>query len=164
MTTTISGDTGVSAVQTGVVQQVDLAANVVGNGPAFYARESTGTSLAASGATKMLYATEMFDTNNNFASSRFTPTVAGYYLITGTAQYSTPGAGSNWVSVYKNGSEDIRGVRTAMAATGNLGMIVTGLVYLNGTTDYVEIYVFTNGGAATTEANGYFQGHLARAA
>ena len=34
MTTQISGTTGVSKVQDGVVVQADLVANVVGNGPA----------------------------------------------------------------------------------------------------------------------------------
>jgi hypothetical protein len=52
--------------------------------PAFSARAATTQSLSNTTYTKVTLGTEEFDTNSNFASSRFTPTVAGYYLITGS--------------------------------------------------------------------------------
>ena len=54
---------------------------VSGNMPAFSAYLSAGQSINSSEYTKVLFNTELFDTNNNFASSRFTPTVAGYYQV-----------------------------------------------------------------------------------
>ena len=65
----------------GKVQQAALAANVAGNGPAFSAYQSTLQSFSSNTVTKVLFQTEEYDTNSNFASSRFTPTVAGYYQL-----------------------------------------------------------------------------------
>jgi hypothetical protein len=44
--------------------------------------------------------------------------------------------------------------------------IVSGLLYLNGTSDYVEIYVYTNAALATNPdaKHIYFDGFLARTA
>ena len=66
----------------GSVTQSKLASGVAGNGPAFSAYQSSAQTLSSNTATKLTFTTEEFDTNNNFASSTFTPTVAGYYLVT----------------------------------------------------------------------------------
>jgi hypothetical protein len=59
---------------------VTLAA--MGNGPAFNAIRVGNQTVSASTYTKVTYTAENFDTNNCFASSTFTPNVAGYYFIT----------------------------------------------------------------------------------
>ena len=114
---------------------------VSGNMPAFSAYKTSSQTISSSTPTKITFDTEEFDTNNNFASSRFTPTVAGYYqinsminsidsssgVITGTANY-----------IYKNGTRYQDGIYI-----GSTGKVSFGsLVYLNGTTDYIEIYGF----------------------
>jgi hypothetical protein len=59
------------------------------NGPAFNAYYAGASQAIATGTfTKALFDTEFFDTNSCFASSRFTPTVAGYYQINGTLSFS----------------------------------------------------------------------------
>jgi hypothetical protein len=142
---------------------------VSGNMPAFSAYPSGSQSGLSSGAfTKILFQTEEFDTNNNFASSRFTPTVAGYYQINSTVQYvnGTTATSVNILTIYKNNSEYKRGGRTFQASASlNIGITVSDVVYLNGSTDYVEIFAFSNGGTWSTEGTlSYFSGALVRAA
>ena len=69
------------------VTQAKLAANVAGNGPVFEATAAGSQSINSGAYTKVLFATENYDTNNNFASSTFTPTVAGYYQIGGNVTF-----------------------------------------------------------------------------
>ena len=134
------------------------------NGPAFLAFQSSPTSIVNATATKVLFGNEAFDTNNNFSSSRFTPTVAGYYQINANVTINA-GVATNIVYIYKNGSEYLRGGRV-QTSTSPAGMTVSAVVYMNGSTDYVEIYAFTNGGTSDTEANAVtnFSGFLARSA
>jgi hypothetical protein len=136
--------------------------------PAFSAYANASISMANNTATKILFQTEEFDTNSNFASSTFTPTVAGYYQINAAISFG------GWVStytftiIYKNGSEYKRGSSTANNLSG-LNGIVSSIVYLNGSTDYVEIYgQHNNGSAQSTSAFGisavWFNGSFVRSA
>ena len=155
----------------GAVTQAKLASGVAGNGPAFSAYLNTTQSVSSSTYTKILYDTETFDTNNNFASSRFTPTVAGYYQFTAACYVS---CGPSFVSarcyLYKNGATYVSGNWNYNGGS-NVGTdsiaIVTSLIYLNGTTDYVEAYGYCQGNSGSFAAsylNTYFNGFLARAA
>jgi len=142
-----------------------------GTGPAFRASASALQSLTNQTNTKITLDVELFDTNNNFASSRFTPTVAGYYLIAG--QVSTNTTLNNvplYVQIFKNGSSigSNVGVGTTSSSTG---CHITSLVYMNGSTDYVELYAQPNAGTINTLITTfatydslYFQGFLVRAA
>ena len=148
------------------VTQAKLAAGVVGNGPAFSAYASAGTSLSNATFTKVNYATENFDTNNNFASSRFTPTVAGYYQISAGTRLGSITATIVAFYLYKNGSGYSSGGGSGVSSAYVYPTIST-LIYLNGSTDYVEMYCYQNtGGSTTTDAGSdyTFTGVLVRAA
>jgi hypothetical protein len=134
--------------------------------PAFSAYASAGTTLTNSTGTKILFATELFDTNSNYSSSRFTPTVEGYYQINAVVTFTSAGSASNFVSIHKNGSELYRGQRFPSSSAVSMGLIANSVVQLNGTTDYIEIYVFTNGGSVTTDAGvgSQFSGAMVRSA
>jgi hypothetical protein len=134
---------------------------VSGNMPAFSAYAGAVTSLSGGGFTKVLFNTEEFDTNSNFASSRFTPTVAGYYQINSSVSVGT---GTQLVcSIYKNGSEYKRGVNITVSSNQS---VASSIVYCDGSTDYVEIFGFsgvtqnTNTGISLV----YFNGSMVRAA
>lgn len=167
MTVIIDGTTGISAVQAGAVEQSDLAANVVGNGPAFSAYNSTAQTFADSTYTKVTFDVEEFDTNNNFASSRFTPTVAGYYSITAYLGLSPTVEALS--SLYKNGSQYKRFTyNTTSAGTTEWGGTVSS-IYMNGTTDYLEFYMFQSSAGTSKNSNGtqqttYINGCMTRAA
>jgi hypothetical protein len=137
---------------------------VMVNGPAFSASKTTSQTIGSNTQTKVQYNNEQWDTNNNYDNTtnyRFTPTVAGYYQINAAIFY-----GSNsticFLVIFKNGSAFKRG---AQLESNNYGVSVSGQVYLNGSTDYVEIYVFTQGGSTLDSgAPNYFDGVLVRAA
>jgi len=110
---------------------------VSGNMPAFSAYQSSAQTLSNNTNTKIQFQTESFDTANAFDNTtnyRFTPLVAGYYQVTGSIAVGTS-ATTIQVSIYKNGGEYSR----AFQPTGNIAA-TTSLVYLNGSTDYLEIY------------------------
>ena len=142
--------------------QAGLGTNVVGNGPAFGVYNSGGQALSSGVSTKLTFDTEEFDTNNNFASSRFTPTVAGYYQLNARARVSTSTTNQN-IYIYKNGSLFKDGVASDVYA---VAMQVNCLVYANGTTDYFEAYCLFNNSQNTTggQQGTWFNGFLARAA
>jgi len=138
---------------------------VSGNMPAFSAYLSAGQSgITSSTSTKIAFDSEEFDTNNNFASSRFTPTVGGYYQINGVMS----GGGTftrAFLSIYKNGSEFKRG--NDLLVSG-YAVTVSSIIYLNGSTDYIELYGWLLGTGLSFSSgatNGsYFNGCLLRAA
>lgn len=143
-----------------------LATKMPVNGPAFLAFQSAPTSIVSATSTKVLFGNEVFDTNSNFASSRFTPTVAGYYQINANVTIDQPGNASNIISLFKNGVEYMRGGRLYATTTSIAGLSVSAVIYMNGSTDYVEVYFFTNNGTCNTEsgASSHFSGALIRSA
>ena len=139
-------------------------AGVPVNGPAFSATQG---SQAVNNATftKLACATEEFDTNSNYDSAtnyRFTPTVAGYYQINGY-YYLNAILGGCTVAVYKNGSvAKIGGF--SVANSYGAASIISSLILLNGSTDYVELYGYQNTGGAVTGSGAYFQASMIRSA
>jgi len=135
---------------------------VSGNQPAFSAYAGLGTSLSNNTFTKILFDTEEYDTNNNYDSSRFTPTIAGYYQLSAGFGYGGSGGTNSPCYIYKNGSP----YRVFGNGQGGYGG-ATGLVYMNGTTDYAEIYVYQNSGGTITTGTStqcFFSGVLVRTA
>ena len=162
MTTQINGDTGVSQCQPNSVSQDDLQSGVVGKGPAFSAYASADTPIAQNVGTKINFQTEQFDTANAFSSIRFQPTVAGYYLIFGGARLSTTATQFRLYLV-------VSGVDGKnIGYTENGGRAFGGCIqYLNGTTDYVELWAAQSAAPQNIFASAldtYFQGALVRAA
>jgi len=161
--------TGISAggLPDATITQAELATGVGGTGPAFSAYASGATNTPNATFTKIVLASEEFDTANCFDTSlsRFTPNVAGYYQFNG-AVYAAAYV-SQLTSIYKNGSEFRRGTQNAAATVSNITIVST-LIYMNGTTDYVELYWYQGSGSTVNTLTGsqytYFNGFLARAA
>ena len=138
---------GTNSLAASGVTQAKLGTNVAGNGPAFSAYKSANQTISQNTATKVTFDTESYDTNNNFASSTFTPTVAGYYQPTGSLFFTGSG-GRQYVLVvivYKNGSAFSRSTISAAMGTGGEWSIPmpSVLVSMNGTTDYLEVYAYS---------------------
>ena len=134
------------------------------DGPAFHTNAAGTQTLTALSNTKILFATEDFDTNNNFASSTFTPTVAGYYQISASVRssFGTTSASSQ-TFIFKNGAG--WSSTTILASTATICSYLSDIVYCNGTTDYIEIYATVNGtGTITVLNSSFFSGCLIRGA
>ena len=116
------------------------------NGPAFSAYANTAQTLSSGTFTKVVFQVEDFDTNNNFASSTFTPTVAGYYQVNAV---NFAQAGTNVsraiTALYKNGSVIQRLTDIANGASNVCSAGGGQVVFMNGTTDYLEIYCWVTG-------------------
>ena len=168
----ISGDTSgtvsltvptVAGTNTATLPAATGTVMVSGNMPAFSAYPSSAQSVTSATFTKILFQNEVFDTNNNFANSTFTPTVAGYYQLNA---YLSPNTSNTraLVTLYKNGS------RVAVLADMAVNMNTNGgstLIYMNGTTDYVEVWGYLVGvGPQWNSASDstYFSGCLVRSA
>lgn len=133
--------------------QAGLATNVAGNGPAVIARTNTNQDFTTSTFTKLTFTSEEYDTNSNFASGTFTPTVAGFYIVnTFTAFAIVSGADATRVIVafYKNGSIIFRLFDLTISTSPYLSGST--IFYANGTTDFYDIYVWSN--AANPRING----------
>lgn len=124
------------------------------SGPAFSAyRATSNQSITQNTYTKVQLNAEYFDTDNCFDSTtnyRFTPTTAGKYQISCNTVLSQDAAARQIIVIYKNGSAYAR-IRDGK--DGNASSSVSGaiLVDMNGTTDYIELYVYSS--ATTTTAD-----------
>ena len=131
----------------GSVTQAKFAANVAGNGPTFRATKgSVGNQTIGSNVwTKITFPNEDWDTNSNYdtGASRFTPTVAGYYFVRVSVAVTV--ASGTQFSLYRNG----------VFYTGALGadwIEIATIVYLNGSTDYIEGYIWNNTGVSVYQS------------
>lgn len=119
---------------------------------------------------KLTWGTEAFDTNNNFASDRFTPTVAGKYLIMlklGCKGYSAAYVPACGAYIYKNGANIATSYSTDSTDANQAHKFISAIVDMNGSTDYVEAYglVYDTSGFNTPKVSGaatdtFFQGAL----
>ena len=155
------------------VPQAALAANVAGNGPAFSVYRNANQTVSPATSTKIAFNAEVFDTHGAFDSTtnyRFQPTIAGYYHISaGTTQPNA--SGSAYIEVDLIATS---GGKSGSASIGVNGVlyprtVVSALIYLNGSTDYVEAYVYgANGGGSfdvlAGAAQTWMTGYLAKAA
>ena len=138
---------------------------VMVNGPAFGAYLGSNQTIGGMTWTKMQCDTEEFDTNSNYDTTnyRFTPTVAGYYQIS-AAMNCSPANNFAVVGIFKNGSISKQG---SNGGSGVNSSSVSALIYLNGTSDYVEAYAI-QGSGTTLQPSGiaynYFNGCWIRGA
>ena len=135
-----------------------------GNMPAFSAYQSSAQALTAFAFTKIQFQTKEFDTSNAFDNAtnyRFTPLVAGYYSVNAAIYAGT--ASQLILQIYKNGSnfkQIFWTATTAQVASGNA------LIFMNGSTDYLEIYGNSSVSQSLTAnaSSTFFQAVLVRSA
>jgi hypothetical protein len=161
------------------VQQNGVTLGIFGNQPTFSAYYNASQTISRQSFTKIQFNAEEWDTNNNYDNSnyRFTPTVAGYYQISCRIQFA--GASNSttetFITIYKNGSGYKRLISFGNAVNAQDSMYPSPggslLVYCNGTTDYIEVYVYYDSSTLTTRATqagdtmlNFFQGILVKAA
>jgi hypothetical protein len=153
------------------VQQTYLASGVAGTGPAFSVYKSANQTISSAVDTKLTFDTEEFDTASCYdtSTSRFTPNVAGYYQINFECDMGGVTTTGGIISIRKNGSGFKRGQGVIGPSMSEQYLCGSALVYMNGTTDYLEVYVYGIAASSITiygasPQYSYFQGFLARAA
>jgi hypothetical protein len=128
-------------------------ASASSSGPAFAAyRNTSSQSITQNTWTKVELNAELFDTDNCYdptTNYRFTPNKAGYYQVNARLNLTNDTATSVvQLTLRKNGSAYAVLYRLSGQSNTAVGVSGSTLIYLNGTTDYIELYI--NMAAATT--------------
>lgn len=150
---------------------ITTASTFAGTGPAFSAYANADQSVSNNTSTKITFQVEDFDTASCFASSTFTPNVAGYYQINGILRGATTSGTLTGliITLHKNGSAYAR-AQDGIGAVAQGQVCGSWLVYCNGTTDYLELYGIVASGATNSFSynsvpiTSRFSGSLVRAA
>ena len=156
-----------------VTGNVTINGNIIqgaNTAPCFAAYSNVTQSIATGTSTVVTFNNKLFDTNTNYSTStnRFTPTVAGYYQISASAGSQTSSvylsAGQYLeLDVYKNGTTS-SAIQTVAALTAYATPNLTGILYMNGSTDYVDLRLIHVSGT-TLSFQGYnFSAAMVRSA
>ena len=137
------------------VTQAKLGTNVAGTGPAFSAYIAANQSATGS-AQIITFNTEVYDSNNCFNNTgstvtlngvsvpaySFGPNVAGYYQINcSLSAFDTVSGSAYLLQIYKNGSIFLTGAALPLSSgTSTMGGSASQVIYMNGTSDTVQIY------------------------
>ena len=151
-----SGNTitiGASGDTTNIIGTLQNDGAAVGgtNTPAFAATLNSTLSVSNTTWTELTnYGGEVFDTDNNFASSRFTPTTAGKYFFYASAQKGNISA-ENYIALSKNGTTSGSSNNFQMFRDNggsNYAIQVSGFFDMNGSSDYVSVFVYQESGSS----------------
>lgn len=94
---------------------------------------------------KILFNAEDYDPNGWFDSTtnhRFTPQLAGYYLVTVAVSAENAAGDGPVAKIYKNGSQYALGSFAASDVTFGQTSVCTAIVPMNGSTDYIEGFAY----------------------
>lgn len=145
-------DSPTAAFATALEYQLDRAfTSITNNGVATQTFGATGTKIAGILTTVVSNPYSWWDTTNK----KFLPTRAGNYLVCGALQNSSTTAQLQ-ANIQKNTSVTaVAGL--FQAAAQYVVSTVCGVVYLNGTTDYVELYGYqsTSGVVGASSGNNF---------
>jgi hypothetical protein len=175
-TTPLAGTEVVPLVQSSTTKKVSVENLVNGyaanTNPTFSAFGAAAQNISTATFTKVTLGSEDYDTNSNFASSTFTPTIAGYYQL--NLKLAVAGATSltRVIGEFRqNGSGAVNGRCLDITAALSTSAILnaTNIMYFNGSTDYCEIWVYLDGvgqmSVSSADKNTtFFQGSLLRSA
>ena len=136
----------------GTLKRLDI--KHIQNTPSFMATLSANQSIATGTYVKVAYNNEVYDSDNTYDNSsnyRFTPAVAGKYVIGAKHRLDTSTNGTATIlAIYKNGST-IHRVRYTL--DNSEGYHMAAVLDLDDD-DYVEIYAYQNSGGTTNISGG----------
>ena len=158
VTTVKIADNAVTSAKINDITSVQATENT----PMFEISKSANQSLATTSWTDVTFDVEGADPLGHWSTSnsRYTPNVAGWYHINFNPSFQGTGGSLRYAAIMRNTSYLIYGEHSGSTA---LRFTVSGLVYLNGSTDYVKFQVYTQattsvairGGAQETQASGF---------
>ena len=168
----ISGDTALGATpadtdeflvsDAGTLKRLDYSLIKASSTPAFLATRNSNQSISANTTTKIQYDDESFDTDNTYDNStnyRWTPGVAGKYVIGASAGVDTQSDHNHLsVEIRKNGTA----IAYVIDANQHLGVRNMTIIDDANTTDYYEVFLRQDNGTENTTASAaimYFWGY-----
>jgi hypothetical protein len=147
------GDTNTSTI---ALKSGATLTNFPANTPAFRAYTDTVQTTSDGVITKAELDLETYDTDSCYDTStyRFTPNVAGkyYFNFVATDNYTTTAANDAYIYIRKNGSDIAEfGINSKGSQYGTLAVSTT--VDMNGSSDYVEFFLYYTGGSGVIWRN-----------
>jgi len=143
------------------VPSVTGTAMVSGNMPTFSAYQSSAQTYSSGVTVLVQFQTENWDTASCFNNTNatvgsipayaFLPNVAGYYQVNAVVRSNNTNQEAQ-VSIQKNGSPWINGSNINISSGTQAGSIASTIIYLNGTTDYIQAYMYV--GSTGTGSSG----------
>ncbi len=120
---------------------------------AVYAQSASQTFTTGGSAVALTWGTPTADTYGGYNAAnptRYTAQVPGWYQITVGVSVGANATGNRDIEIHKNGvtTAIAQNVGAAPTTTNNYAGDASGLVYLNGVTDYVEGCFFQSSGAS----------------
>ena len=117
------------------------------NTPFILVRNSATQSLSTGTATKIVFDTELVDTDNEFSSNKWTCGTAGRYFFNCTMELQTMNdEKENWMKIYKNGNAMIPTFTLVTAKSGAAFFNSLSIMLNVAANDYFEIYTVQNNG------------------
>jgi hypothetical protein len=155
-----SGEITISAPAVAGTNTLTLPANTatVGIvGGVFSAFVDTAQTITNNSTTKVTLDGENFDPESEFDSTtnyRYTPSVSGYYQVNFGVRLN-PGVSINANNqlqsfIYKNGASICRSSNRQDNTGASMSASGSEIVFLNGSTDYIELYVYQSTGVSCT--------------
>ena len=137
--------------------------------PIFSAYAPTNGTISQNTYTVVLFGTEQYDTDSayNTSNGRFQPSIAGYYWIGVSLEHNATTRQICRIIKHSSLNEDYFVWDTALAQSSGVDLTGSTLMYLNGSTDYVDVQVYGSGGDYTISTDlgrSMFQGYLVRKA
>jgi hypothetical protein len=129
------------------------------NHPMFIGRSSANQSIASGGNVAITLDLEDIDSDAGHSlvtnTSRYTAQTAGYYFVAGWLNFAANATGYRQLDLKFNGATTVA-LQTAITigAGAATHCSVATVLFLNGTTDYVEMQGFQNSGAGLNVAAG----------
>jgi hypothetical protein len=147
------------------ISSLDLSLQTLSNPYSFSVYKGTAQNVGT-GATKVLFDSEEYDTNNNFdnvTNFRYTAPVTGKYQINFTVSMTSAGAGTNITAyLYKNGSQVW--LQNVDANAGFSPGVTHAKDHFLSAGDFLEVYIATSVAAKALDVtllyNNSFSGHL----
>lgn len=124
------------------IMTVDAAGKVAfPQNPTSLVQANLGAGGTIDGAV-LLQPVESIDLSNEYSSGRFTPKTPGAYLYTGAIQFITSGGVFSYAGLIpkKNGGSLVANVGAPYASSLYATATISGIIYMNGTTDYLEFW------------------------
>ena len=123
-------------------------ASGIKNTPAFFASQTVAQAVANTTVTQLQFNTEEFDTDSAYDTStyKFTPQTAGKYSLFACVMFNT-GTDFDQIecSIKKNGTIYSSNIFVNQNYNSS---VVTTIVDMNGSSDYVEVYAYQNSGGS----------------
>lgn len=109
------------------------------------------SSVPTGAFTKLILTNTDFNIGGGFdvANSRFTPTAKGYYLISAQIASNTVANGGVQIGLYKSGYQQCTGLSRS-PINANLFAQISDIFYMDGSTDYIEVFGYQNTGSVNS--------------